>query len=167
MKKIIPVALVMLCLLSNNRSSGQTKFGVVSVDEIFSLMPETRKADSSLTLYQKALAENFTDMQNELNAAIEKFYKDSANMTYSMKNIKRTDLQKRLNDLSGKEQQNNTAVETEKEKLTKPIREKLIKTIQEVAKENGYTHVAYKDQLLVFPAADDITDKVKKKLGIK
>ena len=69
--------------------------------------------------------------------------------------------------MSGKEQQNNNALAVEKERVLKPIRDKLIKAVQDVAKENGYTHVAYKDQMLVFPAADDITDKVKKKLGIK
>jgi outer membrane protein len=88
-------------------------------------------------------------------------------MNASMKNIKRTDLQNRLTALSGKEQQNNNALAIEKERVTNPIREKLVKAIQDVAKENGYSHVAYKDQMIVFPAADDITALVKKKLGIK
>jgi len=166
MKKIIIVAVIALSLLVN-KSSAQMKFGVVSVDEAFAMMPETIKADSALGAYQQALAENFNDLQKDLNAAIEKFYKDSINMTKSMKEIKRADLQKRLSDLSGKEQQNNNALAVEKERVLKPIRDKLIKAVQDVAKENGYTHVAYKDQMLVFPAADDITDKVKKKLGIK
>jgi len=166
MKKIITVAVITLSLVVN-KSSAQMKFGVVSVDEAFAMMPETIKADSALGAYQQALAENFNDLQKDLNAAIEKFYKDSINMTKSMKEIKRADLQKRLSDLSGKEQQNNNALAVEKERVLKPIRDKLIKAVQDVAKENGYTHVAYKDQMLVFPAADDITDKVKKKLGIK
>ena len=42
-----------------------------------------------------------------------------------------------------------------------------VNAIEEVAKENGYSHIAYKEQMIVFPAADDITEKVKKKLGIK
>jgi outer membrane protein len=39
--------------------------------------------------------------------------------------------------------------------------------IQTVAKENGYTWVIAKDQLLVSPPADDILPLVKKKLGLK
>ena len=167
MKKIVITALVMLCMLNSKTILAQTKFGVVAVDDVFALMPETKKADSSLSAYQQALAENFNDLQTDLNAAIQKFYKDSLSMTKSMKDVKRADLQKRLSDLSGKEQQNNNALAVEKERMLSPIREKLIKVIQDVAKENGYTHVAYKDQMIVFPAADDITDKVKKKLGIK
>jgi outer membrane protein len=167
MKKIIIAAIVILGSLMVNTSNAQMKFGVVSVDDVFAMMPETIKADSSLSAYQQALADNFNDLQTDLNAAIEKFYKDSLSMNKSMKDIKRADLQKRLSDLSGKEQQNNNALAVQKEKILSPIRDKLIKAIQDVAKENGYTHVAYKDQMLVFPPADDITDKVKKKLGIK
>jgi outer membrane protein len=167
MKKIISTALVIVCILISNTSSAQTKFGVVGVDEVFAMMPETIKADSVLSAYQQAMAENFNDLQTDLNAAIEKFYKDSLSMTKSMKDIKRTDLQKRLSDLSSKEEQNNKAIAVQKEKMINPIRDKMFKAIQDVAKENGYTHVAYKDQMIVFPAADDITDKVKKKLGIK
>ena len=167
MKKVITAAVVMLCMLNSKTLSAQTKFGVVAVDEVFALMPETIKADSALAAYQQALAENFNDLQKDLNAAIEKFYKDSLSMTKSMKDIKRADLQKRLTDLSGKEQQSNNALAIQKEKVITPIREKLFKIIQDVAKENGYTHITYKEQMILFPAADDITDKVKKKLGIK
>lgn len=167
MRKIITAALVMLCMLNSKIIMAQTKFGIVAVDEVFAMMPETKKADSALSAYQQALAENFNDLQTDLNKAIEKFYKDSLSMTKSMKDIKRADLQKRLSDLSGKEQQNNNAIAIEKEKIINPIRDKLMKVIQDVAKENGYTHVTYKEQMIVFPAADDITDKVKKKLGIK
>ena len=109
----------------------------------------------------------YQDQQNDLNAAYAKFVKDSAQMTPALKEAKRKDLQERIQNLSGKEQQFNKALEEEKEKFLRPIREKMLKAIQDVAKENGYTHVAYKDQLIVFPQADDITDKVKKKLGIR
>lgn len=88
-------------------------------------------------------------------------------MNASLKDIKRRELQDRIGVHSKKQEQFNKMLEDEKEKALKPLRAKLMKTIQDVAKENGYTHVAYKEQLIVFPQADDITDKVKKKLGIK
>ena len=54
----------------------QTKIGYISVDEIFALMPETRKADSSLAAYQKDLANTYAEQEAELNAALDKFIKD-------------------------------------------------------------------------------------------
>ena len=165
MKKTALVLFVFTLFISV--TNAQTKFGVVGVDEVFSQMPDLKKADSSLAIFQKELQDTYQQQQTALNDAYNKFVADSAKMTPSLKEIKRKDLQDRITALSKKEEEFNKLLEQEKEKAMKPVREKLMKTIQDVAKENGYTHVAYKEQLIVFPAADDITDKVKKKLGIK
>ena len=50
-------------------------------------MPEVLKADSSLAAFQRALAENYQDQQNELNDAYAKFVKDSAKMTPAVKEV--------------------------------------------------------------------------------
>lgn len=165
MKKIAFV--VFVSVLFTATTHAQTKFGVVGVDEIFTAMPDVYKADSILVAFQAELNMMYQDEETELNKAIEKFYKDSATMSASLKDIKRRELQDRIGTHSKKQEQFNKMLEDEKEKALKPVRAKLMKTIQDVAKENGYTHVAYKEQLIVFPQADDITDKVKKKLGIK
>jgi outer membrane protein len=145
----------------------QTKIGYISVDEIFALMPETKKADSALAVYQKDLADTYAEQEAELNAALDKFVKDSAKMSPAVKEARRSDLQTRIAGMQGKQQQYNDAYEKEKEKQIKPIREKLLANIKAVAKENGYNHILYKEQAIVFPETDDITALVKKKLGIK
>jgi outer membrane protein len=163
MKKIA----VLILLFTGLKSVAQTKLAVVSADEVFASMTDVQRADSQLAAYQQALADMYQQQQSDLNETYAKFMKDSARMTPAVKEARRKDLQERITGLQGKEQQLNKDLETEKERLLKPIREKMLKAIQDVAKENGYTHVAYKEQLIVFPQADDITDKVKKKLGIK
>jgi len=145
----------------------QTKIGYISLDEVFALMPETRKADSSLGAYQKDLADAYAVQEADLNAAIEKFIKDSITMTPVAKEARRNDLQSRVNGMSKKKQDYNTEFENEKVKQVKPIQDKLLATIKAVAKENGYGHILYKEQAIVFPESDDITALVKKKLGIK
>lgn len=158
---------VLLLLLLSTVINAQTKFGVVAVDEVFGQMPELKKADTSLAVFQKGLQDTYQQQQTDLNEAYNKFVIDTPHLSPTLKEVRRKDLQDRITALSKKEEEFNKLLEEEKEKTMKPIREKLMKTIQDVAKENGYTHVAYKEQLIVFPAADDITDKVKKKLGIK
>ncbi|HNH22233.1 MAG TPA: OmpH family outer membrane protein, partial [Ferruginibacter sp.] len=96
-----------------------------------------------------------------------KFVKDSAKLSPAVREAKRGDLQTRIADLQNKEQQFNKMLEDAKEKQLKPVRDKMVKAIQDVAKENGYAHVLYKEYALVFPEADDLADKVKKKLGVK
>jgi outer membrane protein len=165
MKKIVLVLIA--AVLITVTGNAQTKFGVVGVDEVFGAMPDVYKADSALVALQAELNKMYQDEETELNTAIEKFYKDSLTMNASLKDIKRKELQERVLAHTKKQEQFNKMLSDEKEKALKPLKAKLMKIIQDVAKENGYTHVAYKEQLIVFPQADDITEKVKKKLGIK
>jgi outer membrane protein len=167
MKRILTLFVIVLLLTTAYDSHAQGKIGYISTEEVFSAMPEVNKADSFLAAFQGELATNYQQQQNELNDAYAKFVKDSSTMTASMKEIKRTDLQNRITGLQTREQELNKILENEKEKQLKPIREKMLKAIKDVAKENGYVHVFYKEQAIVFPEADDITAKVKKKLGIK
>lgn len=167
MKKTVITTFVVLFITLPFISFGQTKIGYVSVDEVFAVMPETKKADTSLAEYQKALQESYAEYEANLNAALEKFVKDSAKLTPAVKEAKRQDLQSRIGELQGKQTQLNNSLEAEKEKQVKPIREKLITAIKDVAKEMGYDHVLYKESAIVFPVAADLTNAVKKKLGIK
>jgi outer membrane protein len=167
MKRLLSVLALTLVLSAFNQAGAQVKIAVVSPDEIFAVMPEVKKADSSLAAFQKALADTYAEQEAELNDALAKFVRDSAKMTPAVKEAKRTALQGKISDLQNKEQELNKALENQKAKELTPIRERLIKAIQDVAKETGYGYVLYKEQTIVFPEADDLTDKVKKKLNIK
>lgn len=167
MKKITALFFVLLFFVLPACSFAQTKIGYVGVDEIFGVMPETKKADGDLAEFQKALQDSYAQYETELNTAMEKFVKDSSKLTPAVKEARRQDLQTRISELQSKQTQFNTSLEAEKEKLLKPIREKLIATIKQVAKEMGYDHVLYKESAIVFPAASDLTAEIKKKLGIK
>ncbi len=150
-----------------SRAHAQGKIGYVSADNVLAAMPDVLRADSAVAAYQQALAESYQDQQNMLNNDYAKFVKDSARMTPAVKEANRKVLQDKISELSNKEQELNRSLEAEKERQLKPIREKMLRAIQDVAKENGYAHVFYKEQAIVFPEQDDITEKVKKKLGIK
>lgn len=167
MKRIIPFSFVLLFTMISAVVTAQGKIGYVSVDEIFSLMPETKKADQNLAEYQKALQEAYAEQENDINKALEKFIKDSATMSSAVKEAKRTSLQTEIVQLQNKQSQLNNSLEAEKEKQIKPIREKLIATVKEVAKAMGYEHILFRESAIVFPDAADITNAVKNKLGIK
>lgn len=167
MKKIVFLIAAVIIVNFINSIKAQTKTGFISTDELFAIMPETKIADSALVAYQKELSADYAEQEKETNTAIQKFFKDSLLMSPSMKDIKHIELQKRVVDLQKKQEDFNKMLNDQKEKLLQPIREKMLKTIQAVAKENGYTYVAYKEQFIVFPAADDLLGLVKKKLGLK
>lgn len=167
MKKFITLALVVSGILGLQKSEAQNKIGYLSADEVIVLMPEAAKIDTQLNQYQQSLYLNAQDKQTELNDAVQKFYKDSATMTASLKEVKRKDLQAKVQELQGEDQKIQNLFEQKRQELSLPLQRKLQAAIQEVAKENGYAYVFPREALLVMPPADDIGALVKKKLGVK
>ena len=168
MKKFITLGLITMGIFGlSNTTKAQGKIGYISADEIIVLMPEAAKVDTQLNQYQQSLYQNAQDKQNAFNEAVAKFYKDSATMNPSLKEVKRTELQTQVQELSGAEQKIQQQFEQKRQELSLPIQRKLQQAIQEVAKENGYAYVFPKEALLVAPPGDDIATLVKKKLGLK
>jgi outer membrane protein len=169
MKHFVTLALIIVTgiLGTTNTSQAQSKIGYISADEIIALMPEAARVDTQLNQYQQSLYQNAQDKQAELNDAVAKFYKDSATMTASLKEVKRRDLQSKVQELSGEEQRIQNLFEQKRQELSAPIQRKLQGAIQDVAKENGYTYVFPREALLVMPPSDDISTLVRRKLGLK
>lgn len=168
MKKFITLGLMVMGIFGlSSTTNAQVKIGYISADEIIVLMPEAAKVDTQLNQYQQSLYQNAQDKQTAFNEAVAKFYKDSLTMNPSLKEVKRTELQKQVQELSGAEQQIQQQFEAKRQELSLPIQRKLQAAIQDVAKENGYTYVLPKEALLVAPPGDDIAALVRKKLNIK
>ncbi len=168
MKKLFAATLITLGALTISESTNaQTKLGYISTEDLVSLMPETIKADSNLKQFQEALIQNAQDKESALQAAIEKFNKDSVNMSSSVKDVKRADLQKMLSDLQSESQRIQQQLQQRQNELITPINKKAFDAIQAVAKESGYAYVFEKGALLVAPPADDVLPLVAKKLNIK
>jgi outer membrane protein len=130
-------------------------------------MPETKKADSTLQELRNALVQNATDKQNAFYAAVDKFNKDSTTLTASVKAVKKSELTKMGQDLSGEEERIQQQLQQRQQELLGPINKKAYDAVQSVAKENGYGYVFEKEALLVAPPGDDILPLVAKKLNIK
>jgi outer membrane protein len=168
MKKFLTAALITAtALVTTNQADAQTKIGYISTQELVSIMPETAKADSNLQQYRTALIQNAQEKQSSLESAIEKFNKDSSAMSISVKDVKRGELQKMLNDLQSEDQRIQQQLQQRQQELIAPINRKAFDAVQAVAKESGYTYIFEKDALLVAPPGDDVLQLVAKKMNIK
>lgn len=167
MKRFFAGVAVMLSLFATSQVNAQSKIGYISTEELISVMPETAKADSNLQQYRNALIQNYQDKQGTLESAIDKFNKDSSGMSTAVKDVKRGELQKMLQDISTEEQRIQQQLQQRQQELINPINKKAFDAIQAVAKESGYGYVFEKGALLVAPPADDILPLVAKKLNIK
>lgn len=169
MKKIVSLAVLAAgLLLTNSNAKAQTKIGYVSLAEFLPSMPEYKKADTSMTDYRNALAQNFEDMKREFNEQDSLLSsKDTAKYSRAQLELKRKTLTELYLKVQGYQQQAQEQLQQKQQELVAPITKKAIDAIQAVAKENGYAYVLQKEALYAYPLADDLLPLVKKKLGLK
>ena len=169
MKKIVAILLVTAsCGFAGSPLQAQVKMGYISLNELISEMPEYKKADTSLMDFQSALNQNYDDMRKEFAEKDSLLSsKDTAKYTKAQIEIKRRQLVELYQRLQGYQQNASQQYQQKQQELIGPVQKKAQETIQQVAKENGFTYVFLKDALLVSPPAEDLLPLVKKKLGLK
>jgi outer membrane protein len=166
MKKFLTILFISAGIFGFSNVNAQ-KIGYISADEIIQLMPEAATVQKDLDQYQQSLYQNAQDKKAAFDDAVQKFYKDSASMSASLKEVKRTELQKQVQELSGEDQKIQNQFEQKRQELSLPIQKKLQGAIEDVAKENGYTYILPREALIVMPPSSDIGPLVRKKLGLK
>jgi outer membrane protein len=167
MKQFLTILLISAGIFGFSTTTNAQKIGYISADEIIQLMPEAATVQQQLDQYQQSLYQNAQDKQNAFNESLQKFIKDSSTMSPSLKEVKRSDLQKQSQELAGEQQKIQNDFEQKRQELSVPIQKKLQAAIEEVAKENGYTYVMPREALIVMPSTNDIGPLVIKKLGLK
>jgi len=167
MKQFLTILLISAGIFGFSTTTNAQKIGYISADEIIQLMPEAATVQQQLDQYQQSLYQNAQDKQNAFNESLQKFIKDSSTMSPSLKEVKRSDLQKQQQELAGEQQKIQNDFEQKRQELSAPIQKKLQNAIEEVAKENGYTYVMPREALIVMPSTNDIGPLVIKKLGLK
>ena len=165
-KKILLAVLVAapMCL------SAQTlKFGTVNPTEIFNVMPDVATANNTLKQVQEKYEAQAKPLQEELQkkqAEIETLAKNKApEATLEAKQKEFEDLYTRYQTFMQTAQQD---IQKQQETLLAPIQQKLMNAIQAVGAEGGYAGIIDANTLLYKgDNIEDITAKVKAKLGIK
>ncbi len=167
--KIFFVILLMTAGIFSANAQTKTKIGVINIGELLKLMPEY---DSVMVAYQAKYDQMQKDLQqlySEFQTKKEAYGKDQDNLTDMMKSIRMQeldDLQKRIQSFQeGAQDELNKFVDAKQAPILKKIRT----AINEVAKENGFTHILNnsQDQVLYYAEAFDILPLVKKKLNLK
>ncbi|MES2419512.1 MAG: OmpH family outer membrane protein [Bacteroidota bacterium] len=180
MRKLINVFFVAAGLmLVTNIANAQQKFGHLNTDEIYSVMPEAKTAQTALEAFAKKLQGDIEKMgaeyQTKLKAAQEKektlseANKEVVGKELEAARIELENLGKRIQDAQTK---GNTAVDEERNRLFPPVGQKLSTAVNSVAKEKGLSYVfdisvsQGFNNLMYFDGGEDITAAVKAKLGI-
>lgn len=168
LKKLLLAAFVAapLCLMA------QAKFGYVNTQEIFNVMPEKATAETTL----KAAADKYDAELKNLQTAFQKKLEDyekidaDASTPQAIKDRHTQELQDEYQKIQNFNQTASQDLQKQQDTLLAPISQKLQNAIQAVGAEGGYTFIYD----LSIPAivytgtgAEDVSAKVKAKLGIK
>ena len=166
MKKIIAIFVLAASLVSGTVEA-QTKFGFIRVDELVSLMPELKKIDTLLTSYQNDTLPRTYNYLLSIYQHYDSIANDSAHQTLVVRqqaSRQRTDYLGELQNWQTSAQQ---LIEAKQNALLQPVCDKVLKAIDDVAKEKGYTYVFNRESLLVGPPADNLLPMVAEKLKVK
>lgn len=166
MKKIIAIFVLAAGLVSGTVEA-QGKFGYIRVDEMVSLMPELKKIDTLLTSYQQdTLPRTYNYLLSQYQY-YDSISADSAKQTVVVRQQAARQRADYLGELQNWQASAQQLIEAKQNALLAPVYDKVLKAVDEVAKEKGYSYIFNRESLLVGPPADNILQLVADKLKVK
>lgn len=167
MKIRLFVIVACLLLLSFTGKAQNLKIGYVKVEKIFTEWPETKAANTELQEYEARLSSRLKAKVDDFQTKMANFNKNAVTMdalTRKDTEIKLQNLQTQIQKFEANAQ---LSVSEKNASLLKPLQVKLKRTIDQVAKENGYTHIFHYGSSLVYTSdkAGDVSARVAQKLG--
>jgi outer membrane protein len=162
---LICTALVAAIIFSISVATAQAaKAAFVDSEKILGELPEAQKASAELNALVKGWQDSLATMQTDLQKQVEEYQKQSSVMAQ----VKKDAEEKRLGELNQKMREfaaqrldtRTGEAAQEREKRLTPIREKVLRAIESVAKEDGFTFVFDRANVLYADAKVDLTYKV-------
>lgn len=145
------------------------KSGYISVEQVVSLMPEVGRIDTALQKFQAdSLNTEFASLIQEYNYKDSLLTKtDTTKIPVAVKRQHRQDLEQIAYQVQNWQQISQNVMQSKQQELLAPVYQKVMRAINDVAKENGYAFVYNQEVLLVAPPSDNLLPLVARKLNIK
>lgn len=146
---------------------GQAKFGIIDVDAVVEVLPETQDAKARIDEASKTYEEENNRLAAEINKKVEEYQALPATTPLAIRERRQQEIQ----DLDSRFQAFLLNAQEDlanlKEELLSPIRLKVNEVIKQVGTEQGYDMIIPAGSALFTGASfTDITDEVKTRLGI-
>lgn len=168
MRRIFTILLLAVVLCPFGTFAQKVKFGHVNADEVMQAMPGIDSVEIAIKAMQaelqatgEGMADEFTKKQAEYEAL------GSKGVSAAVIKIKEEELAnmyQRIEEFKNSAQQE---LQEKYQELLKPFHDKVLEAIKEVATENNFTYIFDTSILTYYDQGEDISAKVKTKLGIK
>jgi outer membrane protein len=148
----------------------QVKFAHVNSQEIFAALPESDSISMKVEKATQEVREQLEIMQVEFNKKYDDYLNNEKNYSELIKKTKQTELQEMEQRIQRFQMQAQQDLQTQQAELFKPLRDKVMNAIDEVAKEKGVLYVFDLSAGSVVYQAEttlDLNAAVLKKLGVE
>jgi outer membrane protein len=173
MRKLIVLGMFAVLMMANVdvANAQEQKIGQVDIQYVLTALPEYKEVESQLQALEAQLMKQSQDKEAEF----QRKYQDYLENGESMADVVRADRERELQQLqqSYTEFQQNAQVSLQNKstELLNPLYTKIGSAIDEIAVENGYSHilnmgVAQLDIIIYGDAKYDVSNLVLRKLGV-
>lgn len=171
MKKLLFVALMVLGTAVG--ASAQQRYAVIDIKYILERIPAYKEADAKLKLVGEQWQKEIDDLQVQLDKMYKNYESEQFMLTEALKKKREDELfekEKQVRDLQKKRFGYEGDLFKERQRLIKPVQDKVYDAIQKIATSRSYDFVLDKSEGITIIFADpklDKSDDVLKELGIK
>lgn len=144
------------------------KFAVINTEALMGSMPELKTVSEQLEASNKKYQDEFNKLQEEFGKKFEEFQALEESTPQTIKDRRMQEMQELENKIQQFRQTASEDLQRQQQQLMAPIQEKVVKAIQAIGAEGGYTFV-FENQVPIYVGTDvtDITPAVKTRLGIQ
>jgi len=163
---------LVISILTAFSSNAQTKYAIINIKYILDKIPEYKEADKKL----KALGDQWQQEIDQKQMTLDKMYKnyeaEQFMLSDDLKKKREDELfvkEKELRDLQKKRFGYEGDLFKERQKMVKPIQDKVYNAVQKLATARGYDFILDKSEGITIIFADpklDKSDDILKELGI-
>ena len=171
MKKLLFVALMVLGTTMGVKA--QQRYAVIDTKYILERIPAYKEADAKLKLIGEQWQKEMDDLQVQLDKMYKNYESEQFMLTEALKKKREDELfekEKQVRDLQKKRFGYEGDLFKERQRLIKPVQDKVYDAIQKIATSRSYDFVLDKSEGITIIFADpklDKSDDVLKELGIK
>lgn len=171
MKKLLFVALMVFGTTMSLKA--QQRYAVIDTKYILERIPAYKEADAKLKLTGEQWQKEIDDLQVQLDKMYKNYESEQFMLTDALKKKREDELfekEKQVRDLQKKRFGYEGDLFKERQRLIKPVQDKVYDAIQKIATSRSYDFVLDKSEGITIIFADpklDKSDDVLKELGIK
>jgi outer membrane protein len=162
--KVIGMVMIAGGLLTGPVWSADLKVGWVDIQKAVNECNAGKEAKKAITKEMEKLQKQFNDRQKELQGMKEALDKQSPMLTVDARQAKEKEFQGKVRDYQRWLEDNQKDIQQKGMEMEKNIGQGLLKLIQKVGADEGYTFILEKNDMIVLYAtkAIDMTDRVIK-----